>query len=394
MMKKISKILIAILTVVIAVNTLCISAFAANTTPGNSGSVSITFSNIYGLDGSVTAVGDDIFESYSVSNGYGTSFIDGSHVKTSFTVEIEYTLKSDAAIGSSAYFQFDGEKTVSLDANYVGVTESTSAVSASVNVVKASTPSGGGSSSGSRVDYTELKAQIAAAEKLTESEYTSDSWNAMQAALESARAALSSKKQADVTQAADALKNAIAALERLNRGELGKELGEIAAFLQGNDATAAKSFVDAYTAALALMSGNATQEEIDAAAKALSAAFEELKAALNKPAETVEVPGQTVVITEKVEVPGETVEVEKIVEVPGETVTSIVEVPGETVEVEKIVEVEVKNGLHNVWFALFLFFAATTTVLVVLFAVSSARRKNSRRDTTPLVDYNIEDDDL
>ena len=63
--------------------------------------------------------------------------------------------------------------------------------------------------------------------------------------------------------------------------------------------------------------------------------------------ETVEVPGETVVIekvvTETVEVPGETVTVEvvKTVEVPGQTVvvekvvTQTVEVPGETVVVEK-----------------------------------------------------------
>ena len=63
--------------------------------------------------------------------------------------------------------------------------------------------------------------------------------------------------------------------------------------------------------------------------------------------ETIEVPGETVVVkevvTETVEVPGETVVVEKevvkTVEVPGETVTvevvKTVEVPGETVVVEK-----------------------------------------------------------
>ena len=63
--------------------------------------------------------------------------------------------------------------------------------------------------------------------------------------------------------------------------------------------------------------------------------------------ETVEVPGETVVVKEEViktvEVPGETIvkEVIKEVQVPGETVvvekvvTETVEVPGETVVVEK-----------------------------------------------------------
>ena len=65
--------------------------------------------------------------------------------------------------------------------------------------------------------------------------------------------------------------------------------------------------------------------------------------------ETVEVPGETVVVEKEVikevQVPGETVVVEKevikTVEVPGETVTKevvkTVEVPGETVVVEKVV---------------------------------------------------------
>ena len=72
--------------------------------------------------------------------------------------------------------------------------------------------------------------------------------------------------------------------------------------------------------------------------------------------ETVEVPGETVVVEKEViktvEVPGETVtkEVVKEVEVPGETVVvekevvKTVEVPGETVVVEKVVVQEVRAG--------------------------------------------------
>ena len=57
--------------------------------------------------------------------------------------------------------------------------------------------------------------------------------------------------------------------------------------------------------------------------------------------EIVEVPGETITVTEIVEVPGETVVVTEVVEVPGETVvvTEIVEVPGETVFVEVMAEV-------------------------------------------------------
>ena len=82
-------------------------------------------------------------------------------------------------------------------------------------------------------------------------------------------------------------------------------------------------------------------------------------------AETVEVPGETVVVEKEVikevQVPGETVVVEKevvkTVEVPGETVVvekevvKTVEVPGQTVVVEKEVvkEVEGDRYVRNVW---------------------------------------------
>ena len=77
---------------------------------------------------------------------------------------------------------------------------------------------------------------------------------------------------------------------------------------------------------------------------------------------TVEVPGETVVVEKEVvktvEVPGETVTVEvvKEVQVPGETVVvekevvKTVEVPGQTVVVEKVVVKEVRAGyVRNVW---------------------------------------------
>ena len=52
-MKKFSKILITILTVVLAVNMLSVSAFAADTAAGKSGSVTFSYT-AYGLDGTVS----------------------------------------------------------------------------------------------------------------------------------------------------------------------------------------------------------------------------------------------------------------------------------------------------------------------------------------------------
>ena len=63
------------------------------------------------------------------------------------------------------------------------------------------------------IDYTELNAQIEAAKKLEEKNYTKETWAALMAALEAAEKALASKDQAEVDKAAADLKAAIEALE-------------------------------------------------------------------------------------------------------------------------------------------------------------------------------------
>ena len=63
------------------------------------------------------------------------------------------------------------------------------------------------------IDYTELNAQIEAAKKLEEKNYTKETWAALMTALEAAEKALESKDQAEVDKAAADLKAAIEALE-------------------------------------------------------------------------------------------------------------------------------------------------------------------------------------
>ena len=62
------------------------------------------------------------------------------------------------------------------------------------------------------LDRTELEAAIEAAEGKTEADYTADSWSAFAAALADAQAALTSRVQADIDAAAEALEAATAAL--------------------------------------------------------------------------------------------------------------------------------------------------------------------------------------
>ena len=71
------------------------------------------------------------------------------------------------------------------------------------------------------IDTAKLESAIAAAEKLTESDYTADSWSAMQTKLTVAKAALKAKEsQSAVDTAADELNTAVKALKK---AEVAKE---------------------------------------------------------------------------------------------------------------------------------------------------------------------------
>ena len=72
------------------------------------------------------------------------------------------------------------------------------------------------------IDTAKLESAIAAAEKLTESDYTADSWSAMQTKLTVAKAALKAKEsQSAVDTAADELN---AAVKALKKAEVAKEM--------------------------------------------------------------------------------------------------------------------------------------------------------------------------
>ena len=133
------------------------------------------------------------------------------------------------------------------------------------------------------VDYTELNKQIGIAEGLKEDEYTADSWAKMEAALADAIAARESKDQAVVDAAAEALKNAIAALEKkpvapeVDYTELNKQIG-IAEGLKEDEYTADSwaKMEAALTDAIAARESK-DQAVVDAAAEALKNAIAALE---------------------------------------------------------------------------------------------------------------------
>ena len=137
------------------------------------------------------------------------------------------------------------------------------------------------------VDYTELNAQIDAAEKLNKEDYTEESWKALEDALKDAKDAKNSDSQDVVDAAAKALKDAIAALETkpeditpvepVDYEEL-RELIDVANGLNADDYTAKSwaKFEAALEKAIAALSAD-NQDDVDAAFAELKEAMEALK---------------------------------------------------------------------------------------------------------------------
>ncbi len=134
------------------------------------------------------------------------------------------------------------------------------------------------------VDTSALEEAIQAAEALKEDDYTEETWAALEEALENARDTLEdpTASQAEVDQAAKDLQDAIAALEDyvepVDKTELEKAIDKAKAV--DEDEYTADSY-KAMEAALKIAESvyadeDATQEEVDAATKALNAAYKAL----------------------------------------------------------------------------------------------------------------------
>ena len=121
------------------------------------------------------------------------------------------------------------------------------------------------------VNTEALKATIAKAEGLKESDYTAESWKAMQTSLTSAKAALEAKESQEAVDAASAsLQSSIDALKAATAKELKK-----------NDYTAAtwSTLQTALTNAEKALDAKESQKSVDEAAKTLQAAIDGLKKA-------------------------------------------------------------------------------------------------------------------
>ena len=356
-MKKCKR-LAGMLLAVLLVLTMASSVFAATAKPGETVTLWFSHSNVYGIDGEFSFNNPELFT--SVSYDTGSSNMSGSAANNkvylfspsgeavSGRIGVRVKVSGSAANGDSCTVTFK-YRVADVDGNVGDWKYSTQ----TVTVSKAQTPV---NPPVKKADTTELEKQIAAAKALNQKEYTAESMKAVTDALTKGRGLLNSSDQSAVDKAAAELEAAIKALVKMDYSKLQ------AAIDAANNLTATEKPADQFAAMFqALMEGNnllnsTDQAAVDAGAEKLDALVKELKEALDKL--------NTPTIVEK--------EVEKEVE-PSYPFCNI--------------------DIHKVWPVLFFISLALNIAFIVLIVVYVVRKKRARKDTTPLVDYDINDDE-
>ena len=367
------------------------------TEAGNTVTVSFDFADAAGMTGTVALSGDSIFTSttpaittsigvnvdYNANNG---RFVFSTAEAKSGTIDLVYTVKSDAKAGQTCDVTLmdlkkpaaDFSKDVSVDDMTVTVviadsgsevtptpptpsdptpTPSTPDPSEPAAPTVTETPSEKPTKAPvvTKIDYTELLKQIKIAEGLSSKGYTKESWAALQDALSDAKAAKKSTKQAEVDEAAETLVDAIAALVKVDYSKLQ------AAIKDANDLTDSDELAKLWKLLFNAVSNGELlltsddQKAVDAAADDINALIKEIKDYLASL------------------VAGEQKETEE----PGEVVNA--EPQGDYCNIP----------MHKVWPILFFVSLAVNALLGGLAIMS----KRKRKDSTPLVDYEISDDD-
>ena len=357
-MKKCKR-LAGMLLAVLLVLTMASSVFAATAKPGETVTLWFSHSNVYGIDGEFSFNNPELFT--SVSYDTGSSNMSGSAANNkvylfspsgeavSGRIGVRVKVSGSAANGDSCTVTFKYRVVINEQGGMSKWKDSTQTVTVSKTQTPVNPPV-------KKADTTELEKQIAAAEALNKKEYTAESMKAVTDALSKGRGLLNSSDQSAVDKAAAGLEAAIKGLVKMDYSKLQ------AAIDAANNLTATEKPADQFAAMFqALLEGNnllnsTDQAAVDAGAEKLDALVKELKEALDKL--------NTPTIVEK--------EVEKEVE-PSYPFCNI--------------------DIHKVWPVLFFISLDLNIAFIVLIVVYVVRKKRARKDTTPLVDYDINDDE-
>lgn len=340
------KLLATLIAAVLVVALSIVAASAADYTVKPGGSVNVVLSkNVEGLDGSVSCSGGATAQ-FSASEGTvenGKFYMFGNGVKN---VTAKVTAPSSASVGDEytvtfSYRVFDGEGTA-VEENTVSYTVQVVSGGNSGSSGGNSGSSGGSSSSGSgssgsavKVDLSKLQELIDKASNLKKDGYTADSWNKMVDALTKAQAALSSTNQDEIDAAAKALGDALNGLVKMDYSKLLDAIARAKELGKDNEVNSLwLALLDALTNGN-LMLASDDQAQVDAAAKQINDLIEQL--------------------------------------LDGSKFCNI--------------------SIHKVWPILFFISLAANVVLVVVLVKKNGTKKKNQVDNTPLVDYDISDDE-
>ena len=378
---KIFKITTVILMIVAMVSVLSISAFAATEVrPGKTATVTFSIPDIYGIDGYFEFSDGALFSSVDYRNNssmMGNVSGDGVYLygfsKTSVKIEVKVTVSAKAAPGNSCSITFHYEtsdengdmsewktmtQTVLVKAEEATVPEETTEPVTEPITEPVTEPV-------KQIDYSALDRQITTAEQLDENEYTGSSWNAMQAVLETARSIRESEDQAAVDAGAKSLETAIESLVKVNYGDLQMAI------------ETARDMENTYVHSDLMFT---LFDTIDRAEKAIEnrdqQKIDELTNEIN-----------ALVVRIKEDEPEQTTD-------PG-TATQPKEIIKEVVRyVEVLPEDDYCNvSVHKIWPVLFFISLAISLMLGALIVIYLMKRKKLRKDDTPIVDYDIDDDE-
>lgn len=355
-MKK-SKILLGALIAILMITLLSVTAMAATVTPGGSTTVSMTVSGL-GADCSVSASGSSSL-SIGEIGGSGGDFMSSGGLQVSenpstFEFWVTVSASSNAKVGDSIDVTFT--YTYSNNEGPMGPYTSTE----TVTVVGGS--SGGGdtpitpdqptkpdkpSEPAVKIDYSELNKWIKEKQGLDSSKYTKDTWDLVEEAYNKALNLRNSKKQDAVDAGAKALKEAIEGLKEMDYTLLEEA---IAAAKKLGDSEELGSLwmklADALKDGVGLLTSNDQQAVNDGAALINS-----IISQLNE-------------------------ELEKLR------------------EANAVYEGDYCNiSIHHVWPILFFVSLGVNVILAIVAIMLGKRRMGNKKDNTPLVDYQISDDE-
>ena len=354
-MKK-SKILLGVLLAILMVALFSVTAMAATVTPGGSTSVSFSVPDVCGVQVTdVSSSGSSSLSVGSASVSASGALTDGSvgasANKTTYYVSVDVSASSSAKVGDSITV------TIYYDYTVDGDGYSSSSTSETVTVVSGGSVTPGDpdqptqpdkpSEPAVKIDYSELNKWIKEKQELDGSKYTKDTWGVVEDAYNKALNLRYSKSQDAVDAGAKALKEAIEGLKEMDYTLLEEA---IAAAKKLGDSEELGSLwmklADALKDGVGLLTSNDQQAVNDGAALINS-----IISQLNE-------------------------ELEKLR------------------EANAVYEGEYCNiPIHHVWPILFFVSLGVNVILAVVAIMLGKRRKGNKKDNTPLVDYQISDDE-